>query len=231
VASLRRPPVGQRGLGRELSRAPARSPPLLSLHFKRRRSPSPENPSPSPTTASSSAHRPPHSAAAGKPLPDCLRVHHPLLLLAWSRPTAALPSARSLSPMRVSLRRRRSPPCRHSPPRRARLCHGRAPLPHRAARARATPAPFAPRPRRRTLAAARARSRGLHRGRAPVVPWRVKACAPVAEPPELFRFKCASYRHTADNDSTHFKRNNPLVCRVSARYNHGSTGSRQVYLT
>jgi hypothetical protein len=52
----------------------------------------------------------------------------------------------------------------------------------------------------------------------------------VAEPPELFRFKCASHLHTADNDSTHFKRNNPLVCRVSARYNHSSTGSREVYL-
>jgi hypothetical protein len=48
----------------------------------------------------------------------------------------------------------------------------------------------------------------------------------VAEPPELFRFKCASHRHTADNDSTHFKRNNPLVCWVSALYNHGSIGSR-----
>jgi hypothetical protein len=53
----------------------------------------------------------------------------------------------------------------------------------------------------------------------------------VAEPPELFRFKCVSHRYTADNNSTHFKRNNPLVRRVSARYNHGSTGSKQVYLT
>jgi hypothetical protein len=52
----------------------------------------------------------------------------------------------------------------------------------------------------------------------------------VAEPPELFRFKCASHRYTADTNSTHFKRNNPLVCRVSARYNHGSTGSKQVHL-
>jgi hypothetical protein len=52
----------------------------------------------------------------------------------------------------------------------------------------------------------------------------------VAEPPELFRFKCASHRYTADNNSTHFKRNKPLVFRVSARYNHGSTGSKQVYL-
>jgi hypothetical protein len=52
----------------------------------------------------------------------------------------------------------------------------------------------------------------------------------VAEPPELFRLKCASYRYTADTNSTHFKRNNLLVCRVSARCNHGSTGSKQVYL-
>jgi ribonuclease HI len=52
----------------------------------------------------------------------------------------------------------------------------------------------------------------------------------VAEPPELFRFKCASHRCSADTNSTHFKRNNPLVCRVSARYNHGSTESKQVYL-
>jgi hypothetical protein len=54
--------------------------------------------------------------------------------------------------------------------------------------------------------------------------------ADVAEPPELFRLKCASHRYTADTNSTHFKRNNPLVCRVFARYNHGSTGSKQVYL-
>jgi hypothetical protein len=52
----------------------------------------------------------------------------------------------------------------------------------------------------------------------------------VAESPELFRLKCASHRYTSNNNSTHFKRNNPLVCRVSARYNHGSTGSKQVYL-
>jgi hypothetical protein len=52
----------------------------------------------------------------------------------------------------------------------------------------------------------------------------------VAELTELFRLKCASHRYTADNNSTHFKRNNPLVCGVSARYNHGSTGSKQVYL-
>jgi hypothetical protein len=52
----------------------------------------------------------------------------------------------------------------------------------------------------------------------------------VVEPPELFRLKCASHRYTADTNSTHFKRNNSLVCRVSARCNHGSTGSKQVYL-
>jgi hypothetical protein len=53
---------------------------------------------------------------------------------------------------------------------------------------------------------------------------------PVAEPPELFRLKCANDRCTTAISSTHFKQNNPLVCRVSARYNHGSTGSKQVYL-
>jgi hypothetical protein len=52
----------------------------------------------------------------------------------------------------------------------------------------------------------------------------------VAEPPELFRLKCASHRYTANTNSTHFKWNNPLVCRVSARCNHGSTGSKPVYL-
>jgi hypothetical protein len=52
----------------------------------------------------------------------------------------------------------------------------------------------------------------------------------VAEPPELFQLKCPSHRYTADTNSTHFKRNNSLVCRVSARCNHGSTGSKQVYL-
>jgi hypothetical protein len=52
----------------------------------------------------------------------------------------------------------------------------------------------------------------------------------VAEPPELFWLKCANHPYTADINSRHFKRNNPLVCRVSARYNHGSTGSKQVYL-
>jgi hypothetical protein len=52
----------------------------------------------------------------------------------------------------------------------------------------------------------------------------------VAEPPELFQLKCTNDRYTAGIILTHFKRNNPLVCRVSARYNHGSTGSMQVYL-
>jgi hypothetical protein len=52
----------------------------------------------------------------------------------------------------------------------------------------------------------------------------------VAEPPELFRVKCASHHYTPDTNSTHFKRNNPLVCRVSARCNHSSTGSKQAYL-
>jgi hypothetical protein len=52
----------------------------------------------------------------------------------------------------------------------------------------------------------------------------------VAEPPELFRFKCASHRYTADTNSMHFKRNNSLVYQVSTRCNHGSTGLKQVYL-
>jgi hypothetical protein len=52
----------------------------------------------------------------------------------------------------------------------------------------------------------------------------------VAEPPELFRFKCANDRRPTVISLTHFKRNNPLVCRVSARFNHSSTGSKQVYL-
>jgi hypothetical protein len=52
----------------------------------------------------------------------------------------------------------------------------------------------------------------------------------VAEPPELFRLKCANDHLTTAIILTHFKRNNPLVCRVSARYNHGSTRSKQVYL-
>jgi hypothetical protein len=49
----------------------------------------------------------------------------------------------------------------------------------------------------------------------------------MAEPPELHRLKYASHLSRA---STYFKRCNPLVCRVTARYNHGSTGSMQVYL-
>jgi hypothetical protein len=52
----------------------------------------------------------------------------------------------------------------------------------------------------------------------------------VAEPPELFQLKCASHHSPADTNSTHFKWNNPLVCQVSARYSHGSTGPKQVYL-
>jgi hypothetical protein len=52
----------------------------------------------------------------------------------------------------------------------------------------------------------------------------------VAEPPELFQLKCANDHRTTAISSTHFKRNNPLVCRVSARYNHGSIGPKQVYL-
>jgi hypothetical protein len=48
----------------------------------------------------------------------------------------------------------------------------------------------------------------------------------VAEPPELFRLKCASHHYTGDTNSTHFKWNNPLVCRVTARFNHGYAGSR-----
>jgi hypothetical protein len=52
----------------------------------------------------------------------------------------------------------------------------------------------------------------------------------VAESPELFWLKWASHCYLADTNSTHFKRNNPLVCRVSTRCNHCSTGSKQVYL-
>jgi hypothetical protein len=50
----------------------------------------------------------------------------------------------------------------------------------------------------------------------------------VAEPTplELFRLKCTSHRYAGDTNSTHFKRNNPLVYRVTARCNHGYTGSR-----
>jgi hypothetical protein len=39
----------------------------------------------------------------------------------------------------------------------------------------------------------------------------------VAEPLELFQFKCADHRYTGDMISTHFKRNNPVVCRVTSR--------------
>jgi hypothetical protein len=52
----------------------------------------------------------------------------------------------------------------------------------------------------------------------------------VAEPPELFRLKCVCHRYPGDINSMHFRRDNPLVCRVSARCNHGSIGSKQVYL-
>jgi hypothetical protein len=54
--------------------------------------------------------------------------------------------------------------------------------------------------------------------------------ASMVQPPELFRLKRASHRYTDDTNSTHFNRNNLLVCRVSARYNHGSTESKQIYL-
>jgi hypothetical protein len=40
----------------------------------------------------------------------------------------------------------------------------------------------------------------------------------------------AQVRMSGDINSTHFRRNNPLVCRVSARCNHGSIGLKQVYL-
>jgi hypothetical protein len=60
--------------------------------------------------------------------------------------------------------------------------------------------------------------------------WAQRIIVIVAEPPELFRLKCASHRYTADTNSMHFKWNNLLVCRVSARCNHGSTGLKQVCL-
>jgi hypothetical protein len=47
----------------------------------------------------------------------------------------------------------------------------------------------------------------------------------VAEQPKLFRFKYADHRYTGDRVSTHFKRNNALVCWVTARFNHGYTRS------
>jgi ribonuclease HI len=52
----------------------------------------------------------------------------------------------------------------------------------------------------------------------------------VAKPLELFRLKCTIDRRSIAIRSMHFKRNNPLVYRVSTRYNHGSAGSKQVYL-
>jgi hypothetical protein len=65
---------------------------------------------------------------------------------------------------------------------------------------------------------------------APVLFVKKKDGSIVAEPLELFRLKCAIDRRTTAISLTHFKRNNPLVCRVSARFNHGSAGSKQVYL-
>jgi hypothetical protein len=46
----------------------------------------------------------------------------------------------------------------------------------------------------------------------------------VAEPPKLFRLKCVNNCYAAVINSTHVKWNNSLVCQVSARYNHGTTG-------
>jgi hypothetical protein len=43
---------------------------------------------------------------------------------------------------------------------------------------------------------------------------------------ELFWLKYASYHYASDINSTHFKQNNPWVCRVTARFNHGSTRSK-----
>jgi hypothetical protein len=43
---------------------------------------------------------------------------------------------------------------------------------------------------------------------------------------ELFQLKSTSHHDMGDTNSTHFKRNNPLVCWVTARFNHGYTGSR-----
>jgi hypothetical protein len=43
---------------------------------------------------------------------------------------------------------------------------------------------------------------------------------------DLFRLKCASHHYTSDTNSTHFKQNNPLVCWVTARFNHNYTGPR-----
>jgi hypothetical protein len=178
-ALLRCPPVGQRGPGRDLPHAPAcsRSPPrsnaavafsqtLARLFFFL--------PPPLPLPL---AHCPPHSVAVGEPPSNPSRPHHLLPLLVRLRPLAAFPSARSSSPTRSSVRRRRSPP------RPARPCCGRPPPLRRAARARAAPAYSRPLPPFRLLAAAasrhaRARPRA---GRTAGVrwprPWRVKATA------------------------------------------------------
>jgi hypothetical protein len=45
---------------------------------------------------------------------------------------------------------------------------------------------------------------------------KVAAGQNVAEPPDLFRLKCTSHRYTGNPNSMHFKRNSPLVCRVTA---------------
>jgi hypothetical protein len=50
--------------------------------------------------------------------------------------------------------------------------------------------------------------------------WCLRRWPLVAEPLELFRFKCADHRYTGDMISTHFKRNNLMVCRVTSRWNH-----------
>jgi hypothetical protein len=39
----------------------------------------------------------------------------------------------------------------------------------------------------------------------------------VVEPLELFRLKCADHCYTDNMTSTHFKQNNPMVCRVTSR--------------
>jgi hypothetical protein len=52
-----------------------------------------------------------------------------------------------------------------------------------------------------------------------------KRQAIMTELPELFQFKCADHCYTGDRISMRFKRNNSLVCRVTARFNHGYIGS------
>jgi hypothetical protein len=42
----------------------------------------------------------------------------------------------------------------------------------------------------------------------------------MAEPLELFQLKCADHCYTGDMTSTHFKWNNPMVCRVTSQWNH-----------